>query len=142
MKTLDLKKNSIDNFVKTEELAISQDTWEQDIQRCWEFLKVTHTLENRHVISDLYWWYDYYFPLEQEQDSWYNEIPDTECVCIRALIEHKKTKRRIGNHEHIIRSFDDTGFLLFKRFMKKHLFHRDAVYNFFYNIYKPELFTE
>lgn len=39
---------------------------------------------------------------------------------------------------NIIRSFDDTGFLLFWKFMKKHLFHRDAVYNFFYNIYKVD----
>lgn len=101
MKTLDLKKNNINNFVKTEELVISQDTWEQDIQRCWEFLKVTHTLENRKVMPNLYLWYDYSYlcSLDRETDEYYSEIPDTECVCIRALIDHKKTKRRIGNHE-------------------------------------------
>lgn len=138
MKTLDLKKNSINNFVKTEELAISQETWEQDIERCWAFLKATHTLENRKMISNLYRWDDYYFPLEQEEHGYYSEIPDTECVCIRALIDHKKTKRRAGNHEHIIKSYDFAGYCLFWKFMKKHLFHRDAVYNFFYNIYKVD----
>ena len=49
-----------------------------------------------------------------------------------------KKKRRVGNREHIIRSFDDTGVCLFWQFILKCLFHRDAVYNLFYNIYKVD----
>lgn len=138
MKELDLKKNNIENFERIEELSISYDTWEQDVIRCWEFLKATHTLENRDTMPELYSWeqHDYYPP--GDDLMFYNEKPDNECVCIRALIDHKKTKRKCGNHEHIIRSYDDTGFWLFWKFVKKHLFHRDAVYNLFYNIYKVD----
>lgn len=138
MKELDLKKNNIENFERIEELSISHDTWEQDVARCWEFLKATHTLENRDTMPELYSWeeHDYYPP--GDDLMFYNEKPDNECVCIRALIDHKKTRRKCGNHEHIIRSYDDTGFWLFWRFVKKHLFHRDAVYNLFYNIYKVD----
>lgn len=138
MKELDLKKNNIENFEKTEETEISYDTWEQDVIRCWEFLKATHTLENRNTMPELYSWEEYNYNPEGEDLLYYNDKPDNECVCIRALIDHKKTRRKCGNHEHIIRSFDDTGFWLFKKFVKKHLFHRDAVYNLFYNIYKVD----
>ncbi len=138
MKELDLKKNDIENFIKSEELEISYDTWEQDVIRCWRFLKATHTLENRDTMPELYSWEEHNYNPEDEDLLFYNEKPDNECVCIRALIDHKKTKRKCGNHEHIIRSFDETGFWLFWKFVKKHLFHRDAVYNLFYNIYKVD----
>lgn len=138
MKELDLKKNDIDNFEKSEETEISYDTWEQDIIRCWRFLKATHTLENRSTMPELYSWEEHNYNSEDGDLLLYNKKPDNECVCIRALIDHKKTKRKCGNHEHIIRSFDETGFWLFWKFVKKHLFHRDAVYNLFYNIYKVD----
>ncbi len=108
MKELDLKKNDIDNFEKSEETEISYDTWEQDVIRCWRFLKATYTLENRDTIPELYSWEEYDYNSEHEDLLLYNEKPDNECVCIRALIDHKKTRRKCGNHEHIIRSFDDT----------------------------------
>jgi len=136
MKELDLKKNSIENFERVEEPAVSYDTWEQDVIRCWEFLKMTHTLETRSTIPELYSWEEHGYYPEGEDMLFYSYKPDNECVCIRALIDHKKTKRKCGNHEHIIRSFDDAGFSHFWKFVKKHLFHRDAVYNLFYNIYK------
>lgn len=138
MKVLDLKKSNIENFEKKEEAEISYDTWEQDVIRCWRFLKETHTLENRDAVPELYSWEENDYDPEGDDLLFYHEKPDNECVCIRALIDHKKTRRKVGNHEHIIRSFDDTGFWLFWKFIKKHLFHRDAVYNFFYNIYKAD----
>lgn len=138
MKQLDLKKNTIENFERMEEAEISKDMWEQDVIRCWEFLKMTHTLENRDTMPELYSWDKYCYSLEGDDRMFYNYNPDNECVCIRALIDHKKTKRRVGNREHIIRSFDDTGFYLFRKFIRKCLFHRDAVYNLFYNIYKVD----
>lgn len=139
MKELDLKKNSIDTFEKIEELEISNDTWEQRIHRSWEFLKMTHTLESRDVIPELYSKEEHnYVYNKQEWKYYYFDIPDNEAVCIRALIDHKKTKRRVGNKELIIKSFDDAVFCDYYNFMKKQLFHRDAVYNFFYNIYKVD----
>lgn len=138
MKQLDLKKNSIENFERAEELEISNDMWEQDVFRCWEFLKMIHTLETRSTMPELYSWEEHDYYPEGEDFLFYDYKPDNECVCIRALIDHKKTKRKCGNHEHIIRSFDDTGFAHFWKFIKKYLFHRDAVYNFFYNIYKVD----
>lgn len=139
MKTLDLKKNNIFNFERLEEKEISNDTWEQNIHRSWKFLKMTHTLESRDVIPELYSKEEHYYVYnEQEWKHYYFDIPDNEAVCIRALIDHKKTKRRVGNKELIIKSFDDAGFCGYYDFMKKQLFHRDAVYNFFYNIYKVD----
>lgn len=139
MKELDLKKNSIDTFERLEEAEISNDAWEQRIQRSWEFLKMTHTLESRDVIPELYSKEEHYYVYnEQEWKHYYFDTPDNEAVCIRALIDHKKTKRRVGNKELIIKSFDDAGFCGYYDFMKKQLFHRDATYNFFYNIYKVD----
>lgn len=138
MKELDLKKNSIENFERVEEPAVSNDMAEQDILRCWNLLKSMYTLENRDTMPELYSWDKYCYSLEGEDRMFYSYDPDNECVCIRALIDHKKTKRRVGNREHIIRSFDDTGFCLFRKFILKCLFHRDAVYNLFYNIYKVD----
>lgn len=138
MKQLDLKKNTIENFERIEELSISHDTWEQDVARCWEFLKGIFQLENRNTMPELYSWEDHdYFPQDDEL-AFYRDKPDNECVCIRALIDHKKTKRRCGNHELIIHSLDWIGFAAFEKFVMKHLFHRDAVYNLFYNIYKVD----
>ena len=61
-----------------------------------------------------------------------------ECLCVRALIDHKKTKRKAGNIEFYIMEFDEYYFYKFRAFMIKRLHHRDAVYNFFYNIYKVD----
>ena len=138
MKQLDLKKNHIENFKRVEETAVSNDMAEQDILRCWNLLKSMYTLENRDTMPELYSWDKYGYSLEGEDRMFYGYDPDNECVCIRALIDHKKTKRRVGNREHIIRSFDDTGYCLFRKFILKCLFHRDAVYNLFYNIYKVD----
>lgn len=138
MKQLDLKKNNIENFERVEEPAVSNDMAEQDILRCWNLLKSMYTLENRDTMPELYSWDKYCYSLEGEDRMFYDYDPDNECVCIRALIDHKKTKRRVGNREHIIRSFDDTGYCLFRKFILKCLFHRDAVYNLFYNIYKVD----
>ena len=136
MRELDLKKNSILNFERVEETEISNGMWEQDIIRSWNFLKMTHTLEGRDVIPELYLYQEHNYEFKGHEWEHYYEIPDNEAVCIRALIDHKKTKRRVGNKEHVIKSFDEAGFWQFYDFMKKRLFHRDAVYNFFYNIYK------
>ncbi len=133
-----MKKNNVLNFEKMEETEISNGMWEQDVLRCWEFLKMTHTLEGRDTMPELYSWEEYDYYPKGEDLMFYNDKPDNECVCIRALIDHKKTKRKAGNREHIIRSFDDTGFFLFRKFILKCLFHRDAVYNLFYNIYKVD----
>lgn len=138
MRTLDLKKNSIENFEKTEEDTVSYDTWEQDLIRSWEFLKMTHTLEGRDVISGLYLHQEHDYEFKKQEWEYYYDLPDNEAVCIRALIDHKKTKRKAGNKELIIKSFDGAGFCQYYDFMRKCLFHRDAEYNFFYNIYKVD----
>lgn len=138
MKTLDLKKNSIDTFSKVEETELSYDTWEQDLIRSWEFLKMTHTLEGRDVMPGLYLHQEHDYEFKKLEWEYYYDLPDNEAVCIRALIDHKKTKRKVGNKEHIIKSFDSSGFYQYYDFMRKCLFHRDAVYNFFYNIYKVD----
>ena len=44
MQQLDLKKNTIENFERTEEPAVSNDMAEQDILRCWNLLKSMYTL--------------------------------------------------------------------------------------------------
>ena len=138
MKTLDLKKNSINTFSKVEETELSYDTWEQDLIRSWKFLKMTHTLEGRDIMPGLYLHQEHDYEFKKQEWEYYYDLPDNEAVCIRALIDHKKTKRKVGNKEHIIKSFDETGFYQYYDFMKKRLFHRDAVYNFFYNIYKVD----
>lgn len=138
MKQLDLKKNNIENFERVEEPEISKDMWGQDAARCWEFLKGIFRLENRNTMPELYPWEEHsYYPQEDEL-AFYRDKPDNECICIRALIDHKKTKRRCGNHELVIHSLDWIGFAAFEKFVMKHLFHRDAVYNLFYNIYKVD----
>ena len=113
MKTLDLKKNDIFNFERLEEIEVSTETWEQDAIRSWEFLKMTHT---------------------DEQSN--QQLLENEVVCVRALLESKKNKRPIGSHEHIIKSFDETGFINYRMFIKEHLFNRDAVFNLHYNVFK------
>lgn len=138
MKTLDLKKNNILNFEKLEETGISNNMWEQDLIRSWKFLKMTHTLESRDILPELYLHQEHNYEYKEQEWKYYDYVPDNEAVCIRALIDHKKTKRKVGNKEHIIKSFDETGFCQYYDFMKKRLFHRDAVYNFFYNIYKVD----
>lgn len=138
MRELELKKNNILNFEKMEETETSNGMWEQDIIRSWNFLKMTHTLEGRDVIPELYLYQEHNYEFKGHEWEHYYEIPDNEAVCIRALIDHKKTKRRVGNKEHVIKSFDEAGFWQYYDFMKKRLFHRDAVYNFFYNIYKVD----
>ncbi len=138
MRELDLKKNNILNFEKVEETEISNGMWEQDIIRSWNFLKMTHILEGRDVIPELYLHQEHNYEFKGHEWEHYYEIPDNEAVCIRALIDHKKTKRKAGNKEHVIKSFDEAGFWQYYDFMKKRLFHRDAVYNFFYNIYKVD----
>lgn len=138
MKTLDLKKNSIDTFSKVEQTELSYDIWEQDLIRSWEFLKMTHTLEGRDAMPGLYLHQEHDYEFKKQEWEYYYDLPDNEAVCIRALIDHKKTKRKVGNKEHIIKSFDAAGFYQYYDFMRKRLFHRDAVYNFFYNIYKVD----
>ena len=138
MKTLDLKKNSINTFSKVEETELSYDTWEQDLIRSWKFLKMTHTLEGRDIMPGLYLHQEHDYEFKKQEWEYYYDLPDNEAVCIRALIDHKKTKRKVGNKEHIIKSFDEAGFYQYYDFMRKRLFHRDAVYNFFYNIYKVD----
>ena len=133
-----MKKNNVLNFEKMEETEISNGMWEQDIIRSWNFLKMTHTLEGRDVIPELYLYQEHNYEFKGHEWEHYYEIPDNEAVCIRALIDHKKTKRRVGNKEHVIKSFDEAGFWQYYDFVKKRLFHRDAVYNFFYNIYKVD----
>lgn len=133
-----MKKNNILNFEKMEETEISNGMWEQDIIRSWNFLKMTHTLEGRDIIPELYMCQEHNYEFKGHEWEHYYEIPDNEAVCIRALIDHKKTKRRVGNKEHVIKSFDEAGFWQYYDFVKKRLFHRDAVYNFFYNIYKVD----
>ena len=109
MRELDLKKNNILNFEKMEETEISNGMWEQDIIRSWNFLKMTHTLEGRDVIPELYLYQEHNYEFKGHEWEHYYEIPDNEAVCIRALIDHKKTKRRVGNKEHVIKSFDEAG---------------------------------
>lgn len=138
MKELDIKKNNILNFKRLEELEVCNNMWEQDLIRSWEFLKMTHTLEGRDVIPELYLHQEHNYEYKEQEWEHYYDIPDNEAVCIRALIDYKKTKRRVGNKEHIIKSFDEAGFCQYYDFMRKRLFHRDAVYNFFYNIYKVD----
>lgn len=138
MKQLDLKKNNIDNFERVEEPEISKDMWGQDVARCWEFLKGIFRLENRNTMPELYLWEEHSYCPQDDELAFYRDKPDNECICIRALIDHKKTKRRCGNHELVIHSLDWIGFAAFEKFVMKHLFHRDAVYNLFYNIYKVD----
>lgn len=138
MKQLDLKKNSIENFERVEEPEISKDMWGQDVARCWEFLKGIFRLENRNTMPELYSWEEHSYCPQDDELAFYRDKPDNECICIRALIDHKKTKRRCGNHELVIHSLDWIGFAAFEKFVMKHLFHRDAVYNLFYNIYKVD----
>lgn len=138
MKKLDLKKNTILNFEKLEETEVSSDMWEQDLIRSWRFLKMTHTLEGRDVMPGLYLHQEHNYEYKEQEWEHYGYVPDNEAVCIRALIDHKKTRRKVGNKEHIIKSFDEAGFYQYYDFMRKCLFHRDAVYNFFYNIYKVD----
>lgn len=138
MKELDLKKNTILNFEKLEETEVSSDMWEQDLIRSWEFLKMTHALEGRDVMLGLYLHQEHNYEYKEQEWEHYDYVPDNEAVCIRALIDHKKTRRKAGNKEHIIKSFDEAGFYQYYDFMRKRLFHRDAVYNFFYNIYKVD----
>lgn len=138
MKQLDLKKNNIDNFERVEEPEISKDMWGQDVARCWEFLKGIFRLENRNTMPELYPWEEHSYCPQDDELASYRDKPDNECICIRALIDHKKTKRRCGNHELVIHSLDWIGFAAFEKFVMKHLFHRDAVYNLFYNIYKVD----
>lgn len=138
MKQLDLKKNSIKNFERVEEPEISKDMWGQDAARCWEFLKGIFRLENRNTMPELYSWEEHSYCPQGDELAFYRDKPDNECICIRALIDHKKTKRRCGNHELVIHSLDWIGFAAFEKFVMKHLFHRDAVYNLFYNIYKVD----
>lgn len=138
MKQLDLKKNNIENFERVEEPEISKDMWGQDVARCWEFLKGIFRLENRNTIPELYSWEEHSYCPQDDELAFYRDKPDNECICIRALIDHKKTKRRCGNHELVIHSLDWIGFAAFEKFVMKHLFHRDAVYNLFYNIYKVD----
>lgn len=140
MNTLDLKKNNIFNFERLEETEVFTEMWEQNLIRSWNFLKMTHMLEKRDVIPELYDHKKHNYSYDNEEWKYYvyKEVPDNEAVCIRALIDHKKTKRRVGNKEVIIKSFDDAGYWQYYDFMKKRMFHRDAVYNFFYNIYKVD----
>lgn len=138
MKQLDLKKNNIENFERVEEPEISKDMWGQDAARCWEFLKGIFRLENRNTMPELYPWEEHSYCPQEDELAFYRDKPDNECICIRALIDHKKTKRRCGNHELVIHSLDWIGFAAFEKFVMKHLFHRDAVYNLFYNIYKVD----
>lgn len=133
MKTLDLKKNNILNFEKLEETEISNNMWEQDLIRSWKFLKMTHTLASRDILPELYLHQEHNYEYKEQEWEHYGYVPDNEAVCIRALIDHKKTRRKVGNKEHIIKSFDEAGFYQYYDFMRKCLFHRDAVYNFFYN---------
>lgn len=151
MKTLDLTKHDIYTFERADEAEASLGMWEQDIIRSWKFLQMTHTLEGRENMPCLYS-HDKYecnynasrygrgYDRNNGMDEWkfYDSMPDNEAVCIRALVDHKKTNRACGNREHVIKSFDDAGFALYRNFIKKCLFHRDAVYNFFHNIYKMD----
>ena len=100
MKTLDLKKNNILNFEKLEETEISNNMWEQDLIRSWKFLKMTHTLESRDILPELYLHQEYNYEYKEQEWKYYDYVPDNEAVCIRALIDHKKTKRKVGNKEH------------------------------------------
>ena len=82
MKQLDLKKNSIENFERVEESAVSNDMAEQDILRCWNFLKSMYTLENRDAMPELYSWDKHCYSLEGDDRMFYDYDPDNECVCI------------------------------------------------------------
>lgn len=75
--------------MRLEETETSDDAWEQRIYRSWNFLKMTHTLESRDVIPELY---DH-----REHNYFYNE----------------------QEWMHYIKSFDDAGFWDYYNFMKK-----------------------
>ena len=99
MKTLDLKKNNILNFEKLEETEISNNMWEQDLIRSWKFLKMTHTLESRDILPELYLHQEYNYEYKEQEWKYYDYVPDNEAVCIRALIDHKKQKERWESKE-------------------------------------------
>lgn len=140
MKTLDLKKICIDTFEKIEELEPVTDTEEQDILRCWYFLKNIFELKTCSELPGLLDFKDQSdcFGDTNLCDYAHEHLEMRECVCIRAILDHKKTKRKAGNKEFYIFEFNEVYFYKFREFMIKRLHHRDAVYNFFYNIYKVD----
>lgn len=105
MFNLDLNKNNIDNFNTIERDSKNNDQLQQDINRSWEFLKKTHTLQQG------------------------------ECIAIRVLVAKRHTKRNVGNNELIVTDFDLDNYISYSNFIRKYSNHRDADFNFYYNIY-------
>ena len=147
LKTLDLKKTNINNFnikqVEYENLDnedVAYVTLEQDIARAWNFLKITHTIEK---VKINYSENDYNFSGDEELQKnmlTYFSRPYINCVVsIRAVIASHKNKRRISNHELLIFEFDDYNYNRFANFIRKYHNHRDATFNFYYNIFTLDL---
>lgn len=147
LKTLDLKKTNINNFniiqVEYENLDnenVAYATLEQDIARAWNFLKITHTIEKTKIN---YLENDYNFSRDEELQKnmiVYFSRPYINCVVsIRAIIASHKNKRRISNHELLIFDFDDYNYNRFANFIRKYHNHRDATFNFYYNIFTLDL---
>lgn len=147
LKTLDLKKTNISNFnikqVEYENLDnenVAYATLEQDIARAWNFLKITHTIEK---VKINYSENDYNFSGDEELQKnmiVYFSRPYINCVVsIRAVIASHKNKRRISNHELLIFEFDDYNYNRFANFIRKYHNHRDATFNFYYNIFTLDL---